>query len=326
MAVRNGKLRAGVIGAGAFGRLHAQKYSRLDDVRLVGIADPDQAKAAAVAEEMGCFALGDYRRLIGAVDVVTIASPALTHGRIALDFLASGVSVLVEKPLAASLAEADQMIRLAEQGGLVLGCGHQERYVAAEMGLLGRDRPRAIECVRVGPYTGRGMDVSVVLDLMIHDLDLVHQLNDSNVTAVAASGLRRFGTEPDAVDAQLVMADGCEVRLLASRMADQRRRSMRLVYDDGVIEVDFTNRTVSNTTPTPLAAGLDSEPGKLSAVMADPLGFAVARFVEAVAGGRDPLVRPREARRALDTALRIGEALRPKAIRPVEKAYAAHVA
>lgn len=310
-------LRVGVVGAGFFGRLHARKYAALPGVELIGIADPESAAAGDAAAQAGCAAYGDHRDMIGQVDAVSIASPASTHAAVALDFLRAGVHVLVEKPLAVSLADADAMIAEAKRSGLILQTGHQERYVFAASGLLSRGKaPLAIECHRAGPFTGRGTDVSVVLDLMTHDLDLVHQLAPAPVASVKAVAHHLPASWSDEVKAILRLKDGCRVSLFASRMADARRRFMRVSYDDGVIEIDFIHRTVENSTPEAIAPAFfpsrDGTPG----IADDPLGFAIARFVESAQTGARPLVTPEDARRALDSALSILEAARSPAMRP----------
>jgi predicted dehydrogenase len=293
-----GVLRAAVVGIGAFGRHHAAKYARLPGVELAGVADPcPEARGMAVAA-LGVPAALDWRELLGAVDIVSVCSPAVTHAPIVRAFLNTGTHVLVEKPIATDLDEADQLIALAEAAGLVLTVGHQERFVFARTGLLNYiDAPREMECWREGPWTGRGSDVSVALDLMIHDLDLVHRLIPGEIGDIDArsfTGRRRA----DAISAVLSFDNGARARLTASRVAQNRRRGMRVVYPDGVIEIDFITRNVRNTTRRPL------NPLELS----DPLGESVEAFVNAVRLGAATLVRPEEARLALKTALLVEEA------------------
>lgn len=294
------------MGAGVFGRFHAQKYARLPGVALVAVADPDTAAVSRVAAELGTEAYGDHRHLFGRVDCVSIASPADTHAAIAEEFLRAGIDVYVEKPIATALAEADRLIASAAECGRVLQSGHQERFVFAASGLLARnERPLRIECHRAGPFSGRGTDVSVALDLMTHDLDLVHVLSPAPVVAVAAKVRDLAGSFSDEVSADLTLADGCEVSLFASRMADARRRFMRVTYADGAIEIDFIARTLANSTRSIVAPAFFGSRGEAPGIADDPLGFAIARFVEAVRGGPAPLVTPADARRALETALLI---------------------
>jgi predicted dehydrogenase len=291
-----------VIGNGAFGRHHATKYARIPGVELVGIADPlPEARRHAMATH-GVPAMQDWRELLGAVDIVSVCSPATTHASIVRAFLNANADVLVEKPIATDLDEADSLIALAEVKNRVLTVGHQERFVFARTGLLDYEHaPLEVECWRMGPWTGRGADVSAVLDLMIHDLDLVHRLIPGGVADVRANGRRTHGRLADDVYALIMFDNGGHARLRASRVSPIRRRGMRAVYHDGVVEIDFITRQVKNTTGRPL------NPLELD----DPLGESIAAFVSAARLGASALVRPEEARNALETALMIDEAAAP---------------
>jgi len=288
-----------VVGGGVFGRHHAAKYMRLPGVTLSAIADPSPEARRQNAMTLRAPVFADWHDLLGQVDIVSVCTPASTHAEIVRAFLSAGTHVLVEKPIATELDEADELVRLAAEIRLVLTVGHQERYVFAQSGLLDHDdAPEFVECVRAGPWTGRGADVGVVLDLMIHDLDLVHRLVPGAVTDVNANSRSVHGRLPDEVSAQLTFEGGQRVDLFASRVAEARKRSMRLVYADGAIEIDFLTRTVRNSTSRvirPLA-------------LHDPLGESVAAFVTAVQAGGTALVRPEEARHALETALMIEDA------------------
>ena len=292
-------LRAAVIGGGVFGRHHAAKYMRLPGVTLTAIADPSAEARRQNALTLRAPVFADWHDLLGQVDIVSVCTPASTHAELVRAFLSAGTHVLVEKPIATDLDEADELVRLASEVGLVLTVGHQERYVFAQSGLLDSDDPPLyVECVRAGPWTGRGADVGVVLDLMIHDLDLVHRLVPGAVTEVSAVARSVHGELPDEVSAKLVFEGGARVDLFTSRVAEARKRSMRMVYADGAIEIDFLTRTVRNSTSRhirPLA-------------LHDPLGESVAAFVTAVQAGGSALVRAEEARDALETALMIEDA------------------
>ncbi|NIK87216.1 putative dehydrogenase [Rhizomicrobium palustre] len=295
----DGTLKAAVIGAGAFGRHHAGKYKTLNGVELVAIADPSQEVRRTAMANYGAPCVADWRELLGKVDLVSVCTPAVTHSSIVRAFLNAGAHVLVEKPIATEIEEADDLVALARSTGRVLTVGHQERFVFSHFGLLGQtETPLEVSCWRKGPWTGRGADVSVVLDLMIHDLDLVHQLIPGEVRSVQARGRSEQSLLCDEVNAALLFENGSVARLETSRIAEARSRGMRAVYTDGVVEVDFLARTVKNTTPRPLN----------SIDLADPLGESVSSFVRAVQTGSEPLVRPEEARNALNTALLIDEA------------------
>jgi predicted dehydrogenase len=298
-----GPLKAAVIGAGVFGHHHATKYKALNqagqNVELFAIADPNPDVRAKAAAHYGCKAMSDWRELLGKVDLVSICSPAVSHAEIVRAFLNAGAHVLVEKPIATTLEEANELTRLARDVGKVLTVGHQERFVFARTGLLDlAETPLEITCWRQGPWTGRGDDVSVVLDLMIHDLDLVHTLVPGAVTEVRAEGLIEYGPHADEVFAIVNFACGAIAKLETSRIATERKRGMRAVYADGVVEIDFLSRTVTNTTPRPLGA----------LELGDPLGEAVAGFVAAASAGIDALVTPEQAVQALQTALLVEQA------------------
>lgn len=308
-------IRAGVIGAGAFGRLHAQKYANLPGVTLVGIADADGNRAQTLANDFGVTGFAGWRTMLPHVDVVTIAAPARVHGEIGVGCLNQGKHVFVEKPLAANLREADALIRVAEMRGLVLHTGHQERFVMRHLGLFdGNVKPLRIESHRAAPFSPRNTDVSVVLDLMIHDIDLAHQLNPAPVIRVQ-SNERLLHARSDEVHAVLTLIDGMEIDLFASRMADARKRYMRVTYPDGEIYIDFLTREMTNTTPRKLKAlgSTDGGADGMPCPSADPLGHGVAQFLAAVAEGRPSVIAPRDARRALETALSILDAARSAA-------------
>jgi predicted dehydrogenase len=233
------------------------------------------------------------------VDLVSVSSPAVTHYDIVRAFLNAGAHVLVEKPIATTREEAAELVAIARETGRILTVGHQERFVFARTGLLDLDAtPLEITCWRQGPWTGRGDDVSAVLDLMIHDLDLVHALVPGAVADVAASGLVEYGPFADEVSATVTFANGTVARLETSRVAAERRRGLKAVYADGVVEIDFLTRAVINTTPRPL----------LALEMGDPLGESVSGFVAAARGGHPAMVTAEQAAQALSTALLIEEA------------------
>jgi predicted dehydrogenase len=299
----NGPLKAAVIGAGVFGHHHATKYKTLEqaggDVTLFAIADPNAEMRAKAKTHYGCQTVADWRDLLGKVDLVSVCSPAVTHAEIVRAFLNAGAHVLVEKPIATTHDEAAELVALSRETGKILTVGHQERFVFARTGLLDiAEVPQEITCWRRGPWTGRGDDVSVVLDLMIHDLDLVHTLVPGAVSEIKADGLIEYGPHADEVYAIVKFANGTVAKLETSRIADERKRGLRAVYADGVVEIDFLSRTVTNTTPRPLGA----------LEMGDPLGESVAGFVAAAKAGTDALVTPEQAAQALETALLIEQA------------------
>ncbi|MGF1456129.1 MAG: Gfo/Idh/MocA family protein [Alphaproteobacteria bacterium] len=302
-------VRVAVVGAGFFGGLHAAKYAANPDANLVAVVDVDGDRARAAAGKHGCRAETDLAAVLNEVDAVTVASPARTHYRIARQVLDAGVHCLVEKPLALDAGHAGELVRLAQRKGLVLQVGHQERYVFAQFGVLSRQQaPRFVECRRAGPFTGRAMDVSVVMDLMIHDIDLVHRVAEGEVADVSADAKFIHGDLADEVSAELDLACGTSGHLFASRNAPAKERSMRLIYDDGEIFIDFVNRTLTNTTPFPLEEAFGGEQNGLPAIATDPLGYGIGRFLECVQRGEEPVVTGAHAAQAVDTALRITRA------------------
>lgn len=313
-----GTVRAGVIGAGVFGRFHAQKYAALDGVQLIGIADSHGERAMDASAVHGVGAFTRIDDLLAEVDIVSVATPAVTHAAVASRCLAAGKHVYLEKPIATTEQDADMLIALAQRQGLVLQVGHQERIVVGAAGLLSRAAvPVRIECVRAGPFNGRATDVSVALDLMIHDLDLLHLLVRSPATSVKAAERPGPGGLSDEVEADIVHANGCRARLLSSRNATARQRTLTVVYPDGEIVIDFLAKTVKNTTPDNLPEIFRNG----AAVMpeaADPVGSSVARFVAAVRSGGQPYVAPLDARRALEAANLVLAAARAR--RPAEAA------
>jgi len=257
------KLRAGVLGAGAFGRIHARKYAEDARVTLAGIYDPDDERATELANTHGVEAFGSAEELLRVVDVVTIASPPSFHGETARAALSAGKHVLIEKPLATDVATGQALVRLAAERKLVLGCGHQERLVFQAMGLLDApEKPSYIESVREGPWTGRSADVSVTLDLMVHDLDLALQLLKATPQRIGATARSEHGRTADAIEAKLAFA-GAEAVFTSSRVAQARRRTMRAVYPSGEVRIDFIARSFENS---PSSATRRNVSGVLAAI------------------------------------------------------------
>ncbi|MCG8443170.1 MAG: Gfo/Idh/MocA family oxidoreductase [Caulobacterales bacterium] len=278
-------LRAGVVGAGVFGGYHAAKYAQDPRVEFVGVHDRHEERAAELAGSHGGRAFASLSALLDAVDAVTIAAPASTHGAIGRAALEAGKHVLVEKPIAADVSDAEAMTRLARSRGLALRTGHQERFIFAAMGLFDvAERPRRIEAVRLNTFDPRGTDVSVSLDLMTHDIDLARLLADrAEPRAVVGDAWCERSAHPDRAIAEITFANGVEARLEASRLNAERRRVMRVEYDSGVVEVDFIAKTFRNTSAHPLNADFASDPDAR-----DPLGAGVRAFVSAALGEGAP--------------------------------------
>jgi predicted dehydrogenase len=300
------RLRGGVIGAGVFGGYHARQYSRLAGATLVGVLDTHPERAERVADPLGGRAYDDMQAFLDAVEVVTVASPATYHAEHALAALEAGKPVYIEKPIAISLADAERVRAAAAAKGLVVACGHQERVMFQVMGLLDvPEQPLRLEALRHGPPSDRSRDVSAVLDLMIHDLDLA--LAISRAEPVTAEGEGRRGPDGvwDVARAEVSFDDGFTAIFDVSRQAPERKRTMRVTYPSGEVEIDFLARTFRNTTPFPLNADFADTPAA-----ADPLGASVEGFLKAVRGEAPrPIVTADEAIRALDLALAVEQAL-----------------
>jgi predicted dehydrogenase len=298
------KLRAGVIGAGAFGRIHARKYSEDARASFVGVFDPDDERAQPLADTHGARAFPDLDAMMSSVDVVTIASPPSLHGAAVQRALEAGKHVLVEKPLATDAKLGAELVARAAESKLVLACGHQERLVFDAMGLLGApETPTFIESVREGPWTGRSADVSVTLDLMVHDLDLALTLLGAKPARISAKARAEKARTADWISARLEFSNA-EAAFTSSRVADQRKRFMRAVYPSGEVKIDFLTRAFSNTTSFPLNAAFAE-----TRIGADPLGANVAAFIDAVLGlGPRPAVTGEEALAVLEVALDVDRA------------------
>jgi predicted dehydrogenase len=292
-------LKAGVLGAGVFGTFHARKYAALPGVELAAVFDPDAARGDRLAGELGATAFTDLDAFLAAVDVVTIASPADSHAAMAHRALTAGRHAYVEKPVATQVEAGEALVELARARKLVLACGHQERLVFAAMGLLQTpEAPLRLESVRRGTPNDRNRDVSCVLDLMIHDLDLGLTLAGEGAWAASATG--GF----DEVRAEVRFASGLVGVFEASRIADARERTMRIVYPSGVVEIDFLKPAFANHTAFALNEAFAATPDGR-----DPLGASVNAFLAAVRADADrPAVTGAEGLRALSLALAVERA------------------
>ena len=287
-------------GAGVFGGHHAKKLAEADGVRLVRIYDADPVRAASRAEEHGAEGVADLDAFLPGLDAVVVATPATSHAEIATAALKAGCHVLVEKPLALTLGDADALIALAAARGLVLQVGHQEVYVVDGLGLLDREGVRHVRSRRLNKPSGRAGDVSVVMDLMIHDLDLLARLSGSDeayVTRCEAVG--PAGGPADFVAADLRVG-AITAELSASRLEDSAVRDLTLATAEGQVGLDFLTRTITNDTGLPLAASMGQGPA-----LADPLGHGTRLFLAAIRDGTPRGVTGEEGRAALALALTV---------------------
>jgi predicted dehydrogenase len=243
------KLRTAVVGVGYLGRFHAQKHRALDSVELVGVCDRDAERCRSVAAELGTDAYLDYRELPGKVDAVTIAATTAEHFALARFFLEHGVHVLVEKPMTRTSAEAELLTKLADERGLKLQVGHVERFNPAL--LAARETlttVRFIECHRLAPFKGRGADVNVILDVMIHDLDVILSLVDSEPTQVSAVGIPVLMDDIDIANARIEFASGAVANVTASRVSTSAQRRFRIFQHSQYVSIDFGSGEVRRVT------------------------------------------------------------------------------
>ena len=304
-------LRVGVVGVGHLGRHHARILADLHGARLTAVVDTIEDRAIAAARASGATAHTDFHALLGEVDAVTIAVPTELHRDVAMPFLERGVAVLAEKPLARSLAEADEMIAAAERGGATLAVGHTERYNPAVQAVLPLvTSPRFIEVHRLGVFPDRSLDIDVVFDLMIHDLDVILALVRSEVTAVEAVGVPVLTPRYDIANARLRFASGCIANVTASRISKDRVRKIRFFQPDSYISIDYAAqevegwRLVRGDGPRPSIQG-----GQLPVQRDEPLRRELADFIRAARDRSAPMVDGPAGRRALVLATQIADTM-----------------
>jgi predicted dehydrogenase len=305
------QIRAAVIGVGYLGRFHAQKYAQAPACRLVAVVDTDPQAAARVAAETGAVAASSYRDLLGEVDAVSIATPTPLHFEIARDFLAAGAHVLVEKPITETLSQARELIAAARAAERILQVGHLERFNAAVLAAVPQvSVPRFIECHRLAPYRERGTDVNVVLDLMIHDLDLVQTIAGAAVESIDAIGTPVFSEEIDIANVRIRFANGCVANATASRVSLKTERKLRIFQDDAYLSLDLQQKilTVIRKRDAPPPAGqLPVTIEEASFEQGDALRAEIESFLDCIRSGRAPVVSGEAGLHALETAVRITE-------------------
>ncbi|MCU7941851.1 MAG: Gfo/Idh/MocA family oxidoreductase [Candidatus Thiodiazotropha sp. (ex Cardiolucina cf. quadrata)] len=307
------KIRTAVIGVGYLGRYHAQKYAALDDSELVAVVDIDPDTAANVAKECDTEALTDYHELLDKVDAISIVVPTQLHHQVATEFLDSGIHVLLEKPITVTVAEADALIEIARRKQRVLQVGHLERFNSAVLALEGvlKD-PQFIESHRLAPFTLRGADVNVVLDLMIHDIDIIQNLVGSPIASIDAKGGAVLTQEYDIANARIKFENGCVANVTASRVSLKPQRKMRIFQPDAYISIDFQDKILSihrkgekEIFPgIPEIISEESVFANSDAIMAE-----IRAFLDAIRNNSIPPVTGEDGREALKTAIDISEQL-----------------
>jgi predicted dehydrogenase len=303
------KLRVGVIGVGYLGQFHAEKYARMNGVELVGVVDIDKNRAETVAEKLNTTSYINHKALFGNVDAVSIAVPTPVHFVVAKDFLLNNIDIMIEKPITETTKEADELIYLAESRGLVIQVGHLERFNPAVVAL--KDivkKPMFIESHRLSIFQGRCTDVSVVLDLMIHDIDLILNFVRSKISAVYASGVPVVSEHVDIANARLEFESGCVANVTASRISIKNERKIRLFQRDAYVSVDFSKKEITSIQKTGsvdcgLIPGMDIK--RVSFETGDALENELKSFVNAVIHRETPEVTAQMGRDALEIALDI---------------------
>jgi predicted dehydrogenase len=305
------KIRAAVVGVGYLGRFHAQKYAQISGCELVAVVDGREEVRNAVAAEVHSSAVGDYRELLGKVDAVSVVTPTPAHFEIADAFLAAGAHVLVEKPITETPAQARALIARAAEKRRILQVGHLERFNAAILAAEPHiSTPRFMECQRLAPYKERGTDVNVVLDLMIHDIDLVQSLAGSEIVSIDAIGSPVFSGEIDIANARIRFANGCVANTTASRVSLKTERKLRIFEDAAYISLDLQQKILTlirkrDTAPGPGQLPVSIEEANLE--QGDALKSEIESFLDCIRNDGRPIVSGEDGLRALETAIRITE-------------------
>jgi predicted dehydrogenase len=296
------KLRTAVIGVGYLGKFHAQKYAALPPSQLVAVCDTHAETASQIAQQCGVEAYTDYRPIAEWVDAVSIATPTPSHHEIARFFLQRGIHVLLEKPIAVSLQEADDLISIAHENKALLQIGHIERFNNVFRGALPLvENPRFIECWRLAPFKHRGSDVSVILDMMIHDIDIIHFLVNSPIKSIHATGASIYSSFLDSANARIEFHNGCVANITASRIHSRISRRLHVLQRGAILNLDLHYKKLN-------LQKLDKTANqKFSYPKDDPLREEIDSFLTAILENKPAQVSGEDGKRALATALKINE-------------------
>ncbi len=311
-------MRVAVIGVGQMGRHHARVYAALDSVQLVGVCDIEPSRVEAVATEFRTTPYTDYRALLDQVDAVTVAVPTENHCVIGSDFLRHGVAVLVEKPISRTLQEADALIAAATQSNAILQIGHLERFNPAVQALAGVvTTPRFFETHRLGVFSPRSLDIDVVMDLMIHDLDVILSLLDAEVIQVSAVGVPVLSPRVDIANARLEFADGCVANITASRISQEKVRKLRFFQPHDYVSLDYTKQEVEVFSVTLSERSVTPEIRRrlLPVANDEPLKAQIESFLRCVQDKTQPLIDGQQGRRTLALALQVTQKIQEHARR-----------
>ena len=295
-----------MVGVGHLGKWHADKYAAAADCELVAVVDSNPGAAREIAQKHGVEACTDYRDVLPSVEAVSLVVPTSHHYKIAREFLKAGIHCLIEKPITQTVAEADELVSLAADRNLVLQVGHIERFNSVVTGIAERlQAPRFIESTRLAPFTLRATDVSVILDLMIHDIDLILDLVGKPLVNISASGISVLSSEIDIANARLEFAGGCVANVTASRISRKRERKLRIFQKDAYLSADLQDKllAVNRKGETNNAEGYpDISHEEINFEDNDALNLEILDFINAINTGRPPLVTGEDGRRALATA------------------------
>ena len=306
--------RVAVIGVGHLGKWHADKYAASADCELVAVVDTNLDNARGIAQKHCVDAHEDYRDVIPRVDAISLVVPTSLHYKIARDFLEAGIHCFIEKPITVTVDEADELIRIADERELVLQVGHIERFNSVLMDISGRlNQPRFIESTRLAPFTPRATDVSVVLDLMIHDIDIILYLIESPIESISASGISVLSDTIDIANARIAFENGCVANVTASRISRKRERRLRVFQKDAYLSADLQGKVLSinRKGETDNAEGYrDITHEEFKFEDGDALNLEVLDFIQAIRGGGRPRVNGKDGRRALATAIAITDQMR----------------
>jgi predicted dehydrogenase len=300
-------VKVGVIGVGYLGRHHARIFSELEGVEHVCVCDMNSERSEEISCAYGCSAFGNYSDMIGACDALSIVTPTTTHHKVAMECLDAGKDVFIEKPITEDLAEAKALVGKAEEKGLILQVGHLERYnpaVIIATGLI--DRPRFIEADRLSPFLGRGIDVDVTLDLMIHDIDILLSIVKSPLKDFRSAGGSIMTGKIDAAKAWLEFENGCKALVTASRLSQEKKRTLRIFQMDSYISVDYQRQEVGHY----VRKGSEISCNVIKPEQREPLREELRDFIHNIVTREKPLVSGREATAALEIALEITAAIR----------------
>ena len=304
-------IEVGVVGVGYAGSLHTAKYTDLPGARLVAVADIDERRARETGELYQVPGVTDYRDLLDKVRCVSVAVPTGQHYRVARDFLEAGIDVLVEKPITSTVADGRKLVDLAREKGCILQVGHLERFnpVVRELSQF-IETPKFVECHRLAPFVTRGTDVDVVLDLMIHDIDIIASLVHAPVAAIDANGVAVITDKPDIANARIRFDDGCVANVTASRVSMKRERKIRFFQSDTYISLDYDAKTAEVYRMEDRSQGWAGIRGQMIATEnGDALRDQIESFLESVATRKEPVVSGEDGLHALQIASAISERL-----------------